>query len=46
MGAGFIDIWPARWLLPVAFGLMAIYLMVRIRQDARHPGDIAPRLSA
>lgn len=41
MGDGFLDIWPARWVLPVAFGLMALYLVVRIRQDmrrARAPG--------
>jgi TRAP-type C4-dicarboxylate transport system permease small subunit len=30
---GFIPIWPSRWMLPIAAGLMAIYLVLRIVSD-------------
>jgi TRAP-type C4-dicarboxylate transport system permease small subunit len=30
---GFILIWPSRWMLPVAAGLMAAYLVLRIISD-------------
>jgi TRAP-type C4-dicarboxylate transport system permease small subunit len=30
---GFIAVWPSRWLLPVAAGLMGIYLLLRIARD-------------
>lgn len=46
MGDGFIDIWPARWVLPVAFGLISVYLVVRIRQDAHHAARLDPPVSA
>ena len=45
MGDDFLDIWQARWILPVAFGLMALYLMVRIRQDTRRAGEIKVPIS-
>ena len=44
---GFIPVWPSRWILPIAAGLMGIYLILRIIRDAvrgYHPqareGDI------
>ncbi len=45
MGDDFMDIWQARWILPVAFGLMALYLMVRIRQDSQRAGEIKVPIS-
>jgi TRAP-type C4-dicarboxylate transport system permease small subunit len=30
---GFIPIWPSRWMLPLAAGLMAAYLVLRIISD-------------
>jgi hypothetical protein len=30
---GFIPVWPSRWLLPIAAGLMATYLVLRILRD-------------
>jgi len=33
---GFILIWPSRWLLPIAGGLMALYLVLRIISDLAH----------
>jgi len=33
IAGGFIPIWPSRWALPVASGLMSIYLMLRIWSD-------------
>jgi TRAP-type C4-dicarboxylate transport system permease small subunit len=32
-GAGFILVWPSRWILPLAAGSMAIYLVLRIARD-------------
>jgi TRAP-type C4-dicarboxylate transport system permease small subunit len=32
-GGWFIPVWPSRWLLPAAAGLMAIYLVLRILRD-------------
>jgi TRAP-type C4-dicarboxylate transport system permease small subunit len=29
----FIPVWPSRWVLPLAAGLMAIYLVLRIARD-------------
>lgn len=45
-GDTFMQIWPARWLLPIAFGLMAIYLLVRVRQDLHRARDLEPPVSA
>jgi TRAP-type mannitol/chloroaromatic compound transport system permease small subunit len=30
---GFIPVWPSRWMLPIAAGFMAIYLVLRIIRD-------------
>jgi TRAP-type C4-dicarboxylate transport system permease small subunit len=30
---GFIPVWPSRWILPIAAGLMAVYLVLRIISD-------------
>lgn len=30
---GFILVWPSRWLLPIAAGLMGVYLVLRILRD-------------
>jgi TRAP-type C4-dicarboxylate transport system permease small subunit len=32
-GTSYISIWPSRWVLPVAGGLMALYLVLRIIAD-------------
>ncbi len=34
-GIGFVEIWPSRWVVPVGFGLMAIYILIYIFQDFR-----------
>ena len=31
---GFIPVWPSRWMLPIAAGLMCVYLVLRIARDA------------
>jgi TRAP-type C4-dicarboxylate transport system permease small subunit len=33
VASGYLAIWPSRWALPLAGGLMAIYLVVRILDD-------------
>jgi TRAP-type C4-dicarboxylate transport system permease small subunit len=30
---GFIPIWPSRWMLPIAAGLMCVYLVLRVIRD-------------
>jgi TRAP-type C4-dicarboxylate transport system permease small subunit len=30
---GFIPVWPSRWMLPMAAGLMALYLVLRVVRD-------------
>ncbi len=44
---GFIPVWPSRWMLPLAAGLMAVYLVLRIVRDigrgyqpAPHEGEL------
>jgi TRAP-type C4-dicarboxylate transport system permease small subunit len=32
-GAGYIPIWPSRWVLPLAAGLMCLYLVLRVAAD-------------
>jgi TRAP-type C4-dicarboxylate transport system permease small subunit len=32
-GTSYISIWPSRWVLPVAGGLMALYLVLRVVAD-------------
>jgi TRAP-type C4-dicarboxylate transport system permease small subunit len=39
---GFIPVWPSRWTLPIAAGLMAIYLVLRIVRDAVRGYQPAP----
>lgn len=34
-GIGFVEIWPARWLVAIGFGLMALYVVVYAAQDLR-----------
>jgi len=34
-GIGFVFIWPSRWVVPVGFGLMAVYLAIYIFRDFR-----------
>jgi TRAP-type C4-dicarboxylate transport system permease small subunit len=33
---GFILIWPSRWMLPLAAGLMGLYLLLRVVSDLAH----------
>lgn len=35
MADTFLDIWPGRWLLPISFLMMMIYLIVRVAKDIR-----------
>ncbi len=35
IGAGYIDVWPSRFVLPVAGFLMVLYLVVRVARDTR-----------
>jgi TRAP-type C4-dicarboxylate transport system permease small subunit len=37
-GTSYISIWPSRWVLPIAGGLMALYLVLRVA------ADVAPAL--
>lgn len=34
-GIGFVYIWPSRWVVPVGFGLMALYLLIYVVRDFR-----------
>ena len=34
-GTMYLPVWPSRWLLPLAGGLMALYLMLRVIADVR-----------
>jgi TRAP-type C4-dicarboxylate transport system permease small subunit len=34
-GTGFVAIWPSRWVVPIGFGLMAVYLLIYIIKDFR-----------
>jgi TRAP-type C4-dicarboxylate transport system permease small subunit len=37
-GAVFIPVWPSRWLLPLAGGLMVLYILLRLARDlSRRP---------
>jgi len=36
---GFIPIWPSRWTLPIAAGLMTLYLILRIWRDVARGFD-------
>lgn len=35
-GIGFVDIWPARWLVAIGFGLMLIYVAYHMLRDLRN----------
>ena len=35
-GIGFVEIWPARWLVVIGFGLMAVYVAIHMVQDLRY----------
>ena len=35
MGDQFIDVWPSRWLLPISFAMLAVYLAARTVRDLR-----------
>jgi TRAP-type C4-dicarboxylate transport system permease small subunit len=34
MGSAYLPVWPSRWMLPIAGGLMVLYLALRIVRDA------------
>lgn len=36
-GTIFIPVWPSRWLLPLAGGLMVLYMLVRLVRDFMRP---------
>ncbi len=33
--AGFLEVWPSRWLLPAGLVVMALFVLFRILQDLR-----------
>ncbi len=37
--AGFVDVWPSRWLLPVGIAAMALYVLYRVFEDLRRLRD-------
>ncbi len=37
VGGGYFIVWPSRYFLPIAGGMMVIYLVIRIIHDIRHP---------
>ena len=39
LGAGYFAVWPSRWLLPISFWIMAIYLALRGVQDYKKPAE-------
>jgi len=40
IATGYLAIWPSRWFAPIGFGLLAIYVLLRIFRDLRaHRGD-------
>lgn len=41
--AGFLDVWPSRWLLPVGIFVMALYILFRIFHDLRRTGEAPDR---
>ena len=34
-GVGFVEIWPSRWVVPIGFGLMSLYILIYIFRDVR-----------
>jgi len=39
---GYLPVWPSRWVLPIAAGMMAIYLLVRIIRDVANGAEAEP----
>jgi TRAP-type C4-dicarboxylate transport system permease small subunit len=46
VGDDFMAVWPARWMLPIAFGMMALYHIVRMRQEIQRVGEYKVPISA
>ena len=44
--AGFVDVWPSRWLLPIGIAVMALFVLYKIFEDMRqvrqNSGETAP----
>jgi len=36
-GSSFVPVWPSRWMLPVAGGLMVLYMVLRLMRDLSRP---------
>jgi len=43
---GQVPIWPSRWVVPIGFGLMAVYLLVHIVRDLRAIREKDARVAA
>ena len=41
--AGFVDVWPSRWLLPIGTLAMALYVAFRIAEDMKQVRDARNR---
>ncbi len=41
-GIGFVEIWPARWVVAIGFGLMTVYVLIHLVKDIR--GGITGRI--
>lgn len=41
--AGFLDVWPSRWLLPLGIAAMALFVLFKIFDDLRHSREAQDR---
>jgi TRAP-type C4-dicarboxylate transport system permease small subunit len=39
-GSAYVPVWPSRWMLPIAGGLMVLYLVLRLARDASRPARL------
>ena len=40
-GSGYVPVWPSRWMLPIAGGLMVLYMVVRLARDILRAQTVA-----
>jgi len=41
-GSGYVAVWPSRWMLPLAGGLMVLYMVLRMARDFTRRSDGPP----
>jgi len=39
LGAGYFTVWESRWIMPISFWIMAVYLALRAVKDYRKAGE-------